>query len=110
MKLKYIPDYTFVKSGGSALAEYTLLGESTYPVFAIDREGYSKLEIKQEEIVAKGEEPACIIQIHRYLIDKNGVVDPISAILSMPNSELEDARVEQAIEEIKEGVFNGRWT
>ena len=110
VKLKHIPDYTFVKSGGSAIAEYSLLGESAYPVFAIDREGYSKLEIKQEEIVAKGEEPACIIQIHRYLIDKNGVVDPISAILSMSSSELEDARVEQAIEETKEGVFNGRWT
>ena len=51
-----------------------------------------------------------MLQVHRYLIEQNGVVDPISAILSVSKDDADDARVEQAIEVIKEGVFNGRWT
>lgn len=109
VRLRTIPEGVGVKSGVSALAEYTMLGDDPYPTFAVDQEQYRKLAVKSADITSKDEVPSCIIQIHRYLIAKNGTVDPISAMLSVPDDELEDARIEQAIEEIKEDVFNGRW-
>lgn len=109
VKMSTIPVEVRIKSGVSALAEYTMLGDNPYPTFAVDREQYRELAIKSADIISKDELPSCVIQIHRYLLAENGVVDPISAILSVASDELEDARIEQAVNEIKEGVFHGRW-
>ncbi len=110
VKLRNIPPNTFVKSGVSALAFYTMLADDRCPSFAVTQEQLRNLELKSADMTSKDENPACILQVHRYLIDKDGVVDPISAILSVPQDDADDARVEQAIEIIKEDVFNGRWT
>lgn len=110
VRINHIPNDVMLLSGVSALAEYTLLGEDPYPTFAVNQEQYRELKIKQEDMTPKGEDSACMIQIHRYLIAYGDTVDPLSAMLSVPVDELEDARIELAIEEIKEGVFNGKWT
>lgn len=110
VRMSSIPESVCIKSGVTALAAYTMLGDDPYPTFAVNQEQYRNLQVGNENIAAKDDVPACIVQIHRYLIDENGVIDPISAILSIDGEELEDARIEQAIEEIKEGVVNGRWT
>lgn len=110
MRMAVTPEHVGVKSGVSALAAYTMLSDDPYPTFAVDQGQYRELEIKDGTIASKEELPACFLQIHRYLIVKNGVVDPISATLSLPNDELEDARIEQAVEKIREDVFNGKWT
>ena len=49
------------------------------------------------------------IHFHRYLIIKDGAVDPVSTVLSVPNEERNDVRIEQAIDMIWDGVYNGRW-
>ncbi len=110
VKLRNIPSKTFAKSGVSALASYTMLADDRCPTFAVNQEQLRSLELKSADMTSKDENPACMIQVHRYLIEKDGVVDPISAILSVPTDEADDARVEQAIEIIKENVVNGRWT
>ncbi|KIR01729.1 hypothetical protein P261_00543 [Lachnospiraceae bacterium TWA4] len=110
IRVSDVPNDEMLLSGVSALAKYTMLGDDQHPTFAINQEKYRELKILQENITPKGENPACVIQIHRYLIAYENAVDPISAILSVPDDELDDARVAQAIEEIKEGVFDGRWT
>lgn len=110
VRINCIPSNVMLLSGVSALAEYTLLGEDPYPTFAVDQKQYRELQIKQEDMTPKGENPACMIQIHRYLIAYGDTVDPVSAMLSVPVNELKDVRIEQAIEEIEEGVFDGKWT
>ena len=105
-----IPDNTLAKSGVSALASYTMLADDRCPTFAVNQEQLRSLDLKSTDMTSKDETPACMLQVHRYLIEQNGVVDPISAILSVSKDDADDARVEQAIEVIKEGVFNGRWT
>lgn len=110
IRMKQIPNGLKIKSGISALAKYTLLGEDAYPTFAVVHNQFHELDLDQDDFLSREEIPACVIQIHRYLIPRDGVIDPISAMLSIPKDELDDARVEQAIAEIKEGVFNGLWT
>lgn len=98
-----------IKSGVSALAVYTGINDDSYSTFAVTQEEYRNLKINSTEIADKYEYPCCVIQIHRYMIVRDHVIDPISAILSVPESERDDERIELAIEEIKKGVFDGRW-
>lgn len=109
VRINRLPSDVILLSGVSALADYTLIGEDPYPTFAVDQKQYRELQIKQEDMTPKGEIPACMIQIHRYLIAHGDVVDPVSAMLSVPVNELADVRIQQAIREIKEGVFDGKW-
>lgn len=96
-----IPDNTLAKSGVSALASYTMLADDRCPTFAVNQEQLRSLDLKSTDMTSKDETPACMLQVHRYLIEQNGVVDPISAILSVSKDDADDARVEQAIEVIK---------
>ncbi|MDO4280125.1 MAG: HTH domain-containing protein [Peptococcaceae bacterium] len=109
IRLRVKPENVSIKSGVSALAAYTLLGDDPYQTFAVTQEQYRQLALNHAELAEKDEVPACIVQIHRYLIENNNIVDPLSAILSLPKDALEDVRIEQAVEEIKEAVFGGRW-
>ncbi len=109
IRVNHIPSDNMLLSGVSALARYTMLGEDQYPTYAVDQEKLRRLAITPKDITPKEDNPACVIQVHRYLIANEDVVDPVSAILSVPDDELDDARVEQAIDDIWEGIYNGRW-
>lgn len=106
-RMMAIPKSVHVKSSTSALAEYSMLNDGPIPAYAVTQEQYRNLEIQDKDIARREDTPSCLLQIHKYLIANNGVIDPISAVLSIPDEERDDARVEQAINIIQEEVMNG---
>lgn len=108
VRMKYIPEKQMLKGGISALAEYSMLGDNAYLTFAVDRGQYRKIQVSQNDILPRRETPACIVQVHRYLIGQNGVIDPISTILSLSAEDREDARVEQSVNAVLEDIFHGK--
>lgn len=109
-RMMAIPKSVHVKSGFSAFAAYTMLNDGPIPTYALTQEQYRKLEIQDKDIAHREDTPSCLIQIHRYLILNNDVIDPISAVLSIPDDDRNDVRVEQAIQTIQQEVCNGKWT
>lgn len=91
-----------MKSGISALAEMSMLGDNPYPTYGITKYDISKKEIDREQEVPRGELPGCVIQELGYCIPfKAGeVMDPLTVYLLL--SKEEDPRVEIALEEMME--------
>lgn len=108
-RLGKIPDGVTEKSGISALATYSMLGDNAYETFGIDREEARNIRIDDYKKLPRTEVPGCMVQVLRYKISLNGVVDPISAILSLIEKEKSDPRVEGAIEDTLEEIWNGKW-
>lgn len=110
LKLTVLPEDLHIKGGLSALAAYSMLNDDAVPAFAVDQEGYRRLNLPKEAIATRDDQPSCVLQIHRYLIVRDDVIDPVSATLSVPETEQDDPRIEQAKEQIREDVFRGRWS
>lgn len=91
-----------MKSGISALAELSMLGDNPYPTYCITKYDIRKKGIDREQEVPRGELPGCIIQELGYCIPfKDGkVVDPLTVYLLLKKEE--DPRVEIALEEMME--------
>ena len=91
-----------MKSGISALAELSMLGDNPYPTYCITKYDIRKKRIDREQEVPRGELPGCIIQELGYCIPfKDGkVVDPLTVYLLLKKEE--DPRVEIALEEMME--------
>lgn len=102
--VKEIPqNLQMYKSGLSALAEHSMLGEPTHDIYAIS--GKQEKEIRDFQVDKEQaiEEHLPEIQIMKYnigLLGKEGYVDPITLIKSLNES---DERIELAIEEMMEG-------
>ncbi len=92
----------FRKSGISALAEMSLLGDNVYPTYGITKYDIRKEGIDREKEVPIGEEPGCIIQELGYCIPFKGdaAIDPLTVYLLLKTEE--DPRVEMALEEMLE--------
>jgi len=108
-RLGEIPDGVSDRSGMSALATYSMIGDNPYPTYAIDREEARKIKIDEYKKLPKTEIPECIVQVLRYKIVMDGVIDPISATLCLSDKDKDDPRVEGAIEETLEEIWNGKW-
>ena len=91
-----------MKSGISALAEMSMLGDNPYPTYCITKYDTIKNRIAGEQEVPRGEMPGCIIQELGYCIpfQDGEVVDPLTVYLLLKNDE--DPRVEIALEEMME--------
>ena len=91
-----------VKSGISALAELSMLGDNPYPTYGITKYDIRKKEIDREREVPRGELPGCIIQELGYCIPfkDDQVIDPLTVYLLL-NKE-DDPRIEIALEEMME--------
>lgn len=91
-----------IKSGISALAELSMLGDNTYPTYAITKYEVSKKGINKEKEIPRGEIPGCIVQELGYCIPfKDGtVIDPLTIYLLLKKEV--DPRVEIALEEMLE--------
>lgn len=92
-----------LKSGISALAEYSMLGDNEYRTYAITKSQLSEYDLKKKKQVPKGEEPGCVVQELGYIIEyKEGLaIDPLTVCMLM-KSEKEDPRVDKALEEMME--------
>ena len=105
--LKDLPHNVHCFGGISALAYYSMLADDRYPTYALSREEYRQLQLSTYEICPKTEIPACRLQILRYKIEQNHVIDPLSAILCIADQDKEDPRIGSAVEMISEEVWNG---
>ena len=96
------------KAGISALCEYSMLSDNTYPTYAVTKNELRDANIKQIRKISAGEEIVCEVLELGYFIEYNGkmVQDPLSVVLSLPAEDLEDERVQICIEEmLKEYVW-----
>lgn len=94
---------SLIKSGISALSEFSMLGDNSYPTCAITKTQMKEYGIRERKQVPKGEVPGCVVQELGYLIPyKDGkVIDPLTTLLIMEN-EREEPRVDKALDEMLE--------
>ena len=95
-----------VKSGLTALAQYSLLAEPREPVFAISQDNWKVLGQRSEAIeFPYAEAGACRMEVWSYdpcLFDRNGTVDPFSLYLTLKDDN--DERVAAALKDIMKGM------
>lgn len=108
-RLGMIPSGISDKGGMSALSEYSIISDNSFMTFALDREEARQLQLDKCKKLPKEEIPECIIQVLRYKIVIDHSIDPISAILCLTDKEKNDPRVEGAIDEALEEIWNGKW-
>jgi hypothetical protein len=97
-----------IKSGISALSEFSMLEDNSYPTCAITKVQMKEYGIRERKQVPKGEVPGCVVQELGYLIPCNAgkVIDPLTTLLIMETGR-EDPRVDKALDEMLEGVCYG---
>lgn len=96
-----------VKAGMSALCEYSMLEDNSFPTYAITKKELQKLQIKKKQLVPKGEEKGCVIQELGYYINfqKRNVVNPLTVLLSLSDEEKTDDRVSLSVEELDDDYY-----
>jgi hypothetical protein len=94
---------SLIKSGISALSEFSMLGDNSHPTCALTKTQMKEYGIRERKQVPKGEVPGCVVQELGYLIPyKDGkVIDPLTTLLIMEN-EREEPRVDKALDEMLE--------
>lgn len=92
------------KAGISALCEYSMLSDNRYPTYAVTKNEISDTKIRKARQISGGEEIGCEVLELGYFIEYNGkmVQDPLSAMLSLSDADMEDERVQMCIEEMLE--------
>ena len=102
--LKEIPPVVLPMSGAMALAHYSSLDESGYPIYAITKKELGKINVSGRCLVPTGEIPGCLIQEMGYHISFGDglAVDPLTTALSISEEEIADSRVSIAIDEMLE--------
>lgn len=92
-----------LKSGISALAQYSMLEDNKYGTYAITKAQLAECNLNARKQVPFEESSGCVVQKLGYVINyKNEVaVDPLT-VLMLVKSERTDPRVEKALEEMLE--------
>ena len=92
------------KTGISALCEYSMLSDNTYPTYGITKKELKETALKEYRQITAGEDIGCEVLELGYFIDFNGkqVQDPLSVLLSMPDKDMEDERVQRCVDEMLE--------
>ena len=91
-------------AGLSALAELTLLSDNEYPVYGIGKKNIVQSGVREMRQAGWQDEKKSVVLELGYVIDFQGkeVMDPLSIMLSLTDEELEDARVNNSVEEMLE--------
>lgn len=91
-----------VKAGISALCEYSMIEDNSYPTYAITKKDLQELQIKKRQLAPRGEEVGCIIQELGYCINfqNQDVIDPLTVLLSLSDEELSDDRVSLSVDQM----------
>ena len=84
-----------IKAGISALSEYSMLSDNSYPTYAVTKQELSSSGIKGLKEVVRGDTIGSVVYEVGYHIDiiKSNVQDPLSVLLSIED-EMDDERVE----------------
>lgn len=95
--------------GMSAICRYSMLADNDYTTYAVSKEAAKELRPDIRPCVPKGEIPVTVVQVMQYELNypDERAVDPLTAVLSLPDAELSDPRVEAAVEEILEEYLHG---
>lgn len=93
-----------IKSGFSALSEYSILEDNPFPTYAVTKAELAASGIMKKKLMIHGETPECIIHELGYCITsiKQGVVDPLSLVLILSDEEKRDPRVSKAVQQMLE--------
>lgn len=93
-----------IKSGFSALSEYSILEDNPFPTYAVTKAELAASGIMKKKLMIHGETPECIIHELGYCITsiKQGVVDPLSLVLILSDEEKRDPRVAKAVQQMLE--------
>jgi len=91
-------------SGMSAISHYSMLSDNNYLTYGVTKDTAKSFNLHKIPEIPKNESPGMIIQIMGYEYEYHDLVaiDPLSAILSLTDDDLNDPRVEAAVEEILE--------
>ena len=101
-----LPEQNVLPAGITALSSRTMLSDSSYPEYAISRDGWKAMEKTGVEIIPIEEPGTCLLQVWCYdpkILEVEGCVDPFSLFLSLQNTN--DERIEMALEEMMEQVL-----
>lgn len=97
--LEEIPRGADCLGGRSAVSRYSMMTDHPYRTYALTREEYRELEIDRYELCDL-KEAACVIQVLRYKIKTEKMIDPISAALSVLGNESCTPREEAALKKV----------
>lgn len=110
--LDCIPPWPLPKSGLTAISHFSMLADNSFATYAITRQAMKDLHPENLPQVPHGELPAAVIQVMGYAYLYEGsdelVVDPLSAVLSLTQEELNEPRIEGAVKEILEEFVDDR--
>ena len=90
-------------AGITALSNRTMLSESTYPEYAVNRDTWKIMERMGIEKIPVEEPGTCLLQVWCYdpkVLEVDGHIDPFSLYLSLQDEN--DERIEMALEEMME--------
>ena len=90
-------------AGVTALSLRSMLGESTYPEYAVSRDVWKAMEKAGVKEIPLEEPGTCMLQVWRYdpkLLVVDGQVDPFSLYLSLQGEA--DERIEMALDQMME--------
>jgi AcrR family transcriptional regulator len=106
------PPYPLPMGGLTAISHFSMLADNSYPTYAIAKQAVRDLHLEDLPQVPQGELPAAVIQVmgYAYLHEEDAelVIDPLSAALSLSQEEMNDPRIEGAVEEIMEEFLYDR--
>ena len=106
------PPWPLPKSGLTAISHFSMLADNSFATYAITRQAMKDLHPENLPQVPHGELPAAVIQVMGYACLYEGtdelVIDPLSAVLSLSATELNDPRIEGAVKEIMEEFVDDR--
>ena len=110
--LDCVPPWPLPKSGLTAISHFSMLADNSFVTYAITRQALKDLHPEKLPQVPRGELPAAVIQVMGYacLYESTDVlvIDPLSAVLSLTQEELNDPRIEGAVKEIVEEFVDDR--
>ena len=95
------------QAGLSALCQYSILSDNTYPTYAVTKEDITESGVREKKLAGKNEEKGSVVLELGYFIDvvKKGIQDPLSVSLSLGDY-ADDERVQLSVEEMfKEYVW-----
>ena len=108
--LSRVPDVDLPPGGVSALCELSMLQDDPWPTFTATKAQERVLGLAagaRDAGFDESEEPACVVQVLRYEPEPapGCAVDPLSAILSLPDDVRDDPRVAGEIEYVLNRVL-----
>ena len=92
-----------VKSGISALCEYSILSDNDYPTYALTKAQVTEKKVKNKKQLPVDEQLGCVVQELGYVLclNEKQLIDPLTVLLLM-EKEMDDPRIEMAIDEMLE--------